>query len=159
MEQPSEDIERVIEKLRKEVPRRKCSENAFAAKVREHYLEIKDMRKEGYSYLQILSAFQSEKLLPVSSKENSFKQAFRREFMRREGVGIKTGTLVSAPTPKKVVKPERKPEKAAPTLSVPKQNGETPEQERMRKLGLGKPIDMGNGTVIRKNTDGSFDYD
>lgn len=140
MEQSSENIERVIEKLREKVPRRKCAANQFAAKVREHYLEIRDMRKEGYSYLQILSAFEEEKLLPEDSKVNSFKQAFRREFIRRERVNIRTGLPVGISAAPKIKEPE-KPAPIAPAY----------------KTDTGRVVHTGTGTIV-KRPDGGFDF-
>lgn len=158
MESPDEGIERVIARLREERHLRKSDAKIYAARAREYYSQIQAMRKEGDNYIEICDALKGERLLPENARVKSFRQACRREFLKHEK------TSVREPLPKETSKQTASKDMAKPATSKiqagakPQETGMS-QEERNRKLGLGKPIDMGNGTVIRKNTDGSFDYD
>ena len=163
MEPLKEDIERVIDKLHEEARRNSAGTKAFAAIAREYALQIQAMREEGYSYIEICSAFEKEKLLPEKANTDSFRQACRRQRTRlaKKGAGPASSKATSSQAEKKAVEKIEKPEKTAP----PQQAAVTQdpdaaalEKERLlRKIG-GRKIETLNGTVTAF-TDGGFEFD
>lgn len=82
MEQLKEDIERVISRLHEEARRSRSDTKIFAAIAREYSHQIQAMREEGYSYIEICSAFEKEELLPEKTNIDSFRQACRRQLAK-----------------------------------------------------------------------------
>ena len=158
MEEANEGIERVIQKLRNEVPLRKCDAMIYAARAREYCKEIQRMRNDGFSYLQICRAFEEERLLPENSNVDSFRQACRRAFIKQGKHKDLAVAKKEAPEPVTGKAPEGPPKKEEARREVATQTAEALERERRKKLGLDKPIYTGTGRII-KHADGSFDFD
>ena len=160
MEPLKEDIERVIDRLHEEARRNSAGTKAFAAIAREYALQIQAMREEGYSYIEICSAFEKEKLLPEKANTDSFRQACRRQRTRlaKKGTGPASSKVVASQAEKK---PVEKPEKtASPQQKAAPQDPDAAalEKERLlRKIG-GRKIETLNGTVTAF-TDGGFEFD
>lgn len=158
MEEANEGIKRVIQKLRDEVPLRKCDAMIYAARAREYCQEIQRMRNDGFSYLQICRAFEEERLLPENSKADSFRQACRRAFIKQGKRKDLAVARKEAPAPVTGKASEGPPKKGEASHEASTQTAEALERERRKKLGLDKPIFTGTGTII-KHADGSFDFD
>lgn len=149
----------VKENLSEEAPLGRDEENIYISTVREHFAKIQMARERKYSFVQICRVFIKEKILSEGAKAKYLRQAFKREYAKQKKEGglaellkgnVKPIAKRIVPNAEKTTKPDAKPEP---------QNTGMSQEERNRKLGLGKPVNMGNGTVIRKYGDGSFDYD
>lgn len=159
MEQPKEDIERVMDRLHEEGRRSRSDTKAFAAIARGYHLQIQAMREEGYSYIEICSAFEKENLLPEKSNIESFRQACRRQLIRQAKKEIRPASqngALAQPAKQLAGKPQngKSPEKPAP----PNRDAEALAREKREKqLGERTVIETANGTIV-KNGDGGFDF-
>lgn len=142
--------------LAEESPLHRHEENAYIGAVREHFTEIRALRKDGYSFIQICRALVRDKKLPEDAKVRYFRQAFRREYRRLEKEGTLAALLngTSRQTPKKsVVSPEK--QKALHETYA--QKTEAHEEEKIKKTDTGRVVHTGTGTIV-KRPDGGFDF-
>jgi len=158
MENDDGGIGRVYERLSAEGPLWKCDPCVYHATVCRYFQQIQAMRREGFSYVQICRAFEEEKVLPGNPKVNSFRQAYRRERVRRERGGILKsllkgdgGELPRKPAVKPVIMPE-------PQVTTAKTPEEVEKERQKRRIG-GTKVETLNGGTITKYTDGGFDFD
>lgn len=82
--------ERIEEIMQNETPLRKKEGYVYSTAVKSFFSKIRALRSRGFSFIQICGAFEKTGLLPEESNPYSFRQAFIREFVRRD----RTNTLL-----------------------------------------------------------------
>lgn len=158
MEQTKEVIERVIDRLHEEARQSQSDTKIFAVIAREYSLQIQTMREEGYSYIEIYSAFEKENLLPEKANIDSFRQACRRQLRRqvtKEVHRTQSKDALSLVTKKLVEKQEKG--ALSQVTTAQHQDAEALEKERRKKLGLDKGINTPSGMII-KDAEGGFEF-
>lgn len=159
MERNEERVGGLTEVLTGEQPLQRPEKNIYIAAVREHFTEIRMLRKDGFSFVQICRALVKTEKLPENMKVRCFRQAFRRECLKQEREGVLTALLggASKPVVKKIA---GKPENQKPLQRVEAQGNEAEvlERERRKKLGT-KTIPLLGGGSITKTLDGGFEFD
>jgi hypothetical protein len=131
---------------------------SYSRVVRAAFEDIRELTAEGFSYVVICEALETNGLLPEGSRPYSLSRALRREGIRRQKIAG-TGRL-----PDDVGKKSRAAETSTGLQELPKPEPEKPnakekseEHEWVRKI-TGSTEETGLGKLT-KHSDGSFDFD